>query len=269
MHIHLFVMADIGELTVLARRPDAVCTTTGFTGVEVYLIPELNAYLKIGRVDGLTDLKREAEVLKWLDGRSEVPRLVEYASDNEREALLISAIDGEPLSETLSRTDRIASAENLTERAAEALARLHSIPIHDCPFDARLEWRFARAKRNAEQHLLSESDEGFASEHAGKMPLDVYAELLERPPTDDDLVFTHGDPCMPNIIFRDYRFSGFIDLDGAGVADRYVDIAIFLGSVRHNTDLVFDIEAAFRRGYNIDELDARRLEFYTLMDHLY
>jgi len=262
-------MADFSELAALSLRPDAVRTTTGFTGVEVYFIPELSAYLKIGPVDKVSDLKREADVLRWLEGRTEVPRTINYASDSKHEALLISAIEGEPLSEILSTTRQVATAESLIERAAEALATLHSIPIGDCPLDTRLDWRFARAKRNAELHLLSESDEEFAAEHGGKFPLDVHSELVKRRPIVEDMVFTHGDPCMPNIIFHDGRYTGFIDLDGAGVADRYVDIAIFLGSARRNTDLAFDIEAAFRRGYNIEKLDVAKLEFYTLMDHLY
>jgi len=262
-------MASFSELAKLALFPEAVRTTTGFTGVEVHFIPERNAYLKIGPVGRVSDLKREADVLKWLEGRSEVPRSIDYASDGQNEALLISAVDGEPLSDILARTDQIASAESLIERAAEALATFHSIPIGDFPFDTRLDRRFARAKRNAELHLLSESDAEFAAEHGDKLPLDIYAELLERRPVKEDLVFTHGDPCMPNIVFRDGRYSGFVDLDGAGVADRYVDIAIFLGSAQRNTKPVFDIEAAFRRGYGIDELDDANLAFYTLMDDLY
>ena len=33
-----------------------------------------------------------------------------------------------------------------------------------------------------------------------------------------------GDYCLPNVIFDDWRFSGFIDLDNSGVGDRHVDL---------------------------------------------
>ena len=34
----------------------------------------------------------------------------------------------------------------------------------------------------------------------------------------------HGDYCLPNVILDDWRFSGFVDLDCAGVGDRHVDV---------------------------------------------
>lgn len=34
----------------------------------------------------------------------------------------------------------------------------------------------------------------------------------------------HGDYCLPNIILDDWRFSGFIDLDHAGLSDRHIDV---------------------------------------------
>lgn len=38
----------------------------------------------------------------------------------------------------------------------------------------------------------------------------------------------HGDYCLPNVILDDWRFSGFIDLDHAGLSDRHIDV--FWGS---------------------------------------
>ena len=34
----------------------------------------------------------------------------------------------------------------------------------------------------------------------------------------------HGDYCLPNVILDDWRFSGFIDLDHAGLSDRHIDV---------------------------------------------
>ena len=37
-------------------------------------------------------------------------------------------------------------------------------------------------------------------------------------------VLLHGDYCLPNIILDNWKFSGFIDLDCAGVGDRHIDL---------------------------------------------
>ena len=37
-------------------------------------------------------------------------------------------------------------------------------------------------------------------------------------------VLLHGDYCLPNIILNGWDFSGFIDLDCAGVGDRHIDL---------------------------------------------
>lgn len=34
----------------------------------------------------------------------------------------------------------------------------------------------------------------------------------------------HGDYCLPNVILDDWRFSGFIDFDHAGLSDRHIDV---------------------------------------------
>ena len=61
----------------------------------------------------------------------------------------------------------------------------------------------------------------FQPENAGREPVDIYQRLLETRPPVEDLVFTHGDYCLPNVILEDGRVRGFIDLGRAGVADRY------------------------------------------------
>ena len=50
----------------------------------------------------------------------------------------------------------------------------------------------------------------------------------------EDLVFVHGDYCLPNILLKDGRLSGLIDWGFAGIGDRYLDFAAAVGTIRRN-----------------------------------
>lgn len=247
-----------------------VSVTQGFSGVEVYHIPELSAYLKVGETGKVSNLARERDVLRWVDGKFQVPMVIGYEYYGASEALLISEISGMPGSEhisALSVTEETIIA--FARSAAAALRRLHELPVENCPFDMRLDARFERSRRSIELELLSETNSEFAAEHGGMTPRDVYNDLIARRPDSEDLVFTHGDPCMPNIIVKDGELAGFIDMDGAGVADRYVDIAIFFRSFHRNSRIPIDLEPVFLEGYGIDSLDPWKMEYYKTLDDLF
>lgn len=44
----------------------------------------------------------------------------------------------------------------------------------------------------------------------------------------------HGDFCLPNILLRDWRFSGYIDVGGGGVGDRHIDLFWGIWSLAYN-----------------------------------
>ena len=97
----------------------------------------------------------------------------------------------------------------------------------------------------------------------------------KRPKPVEELVFSHGDYCMPNIFIKNNKINGFIDLGRSGVADKYQDIALCYRSLKHNFDGSqggkvyenFNAESLF---IELDIVpDWEKIKYYILMDELF
>jgi aminoglycoside phosphotransferase len=75
------------------------------------------------------------------------------------------------------------------------------------------------------------------------MPENWLDSLLARAPDGDweevrsltpDIVFCHGDLCLPNLLVQGGRISGIIDWSLGGYADRRYDLAMVVWSTRYN-----------------------------------
>jgi aminoglycoside phosphotransferase len=157
--------------------------------------------------------------------------------------------------------------KSFVEMVAAQIRKLHDIPIHDCDLDQRLETKFKKAEENILGGFVLESD--FDVENLGRTAAQVFDELIAAGPSSEDLVFTHGDLCLPNIIIRENKVAGFIDFERGGVADRYQDLALFLRSFQFNTVTGMDVRPALCRGYGIADLDQEKLDFYRKLDELF
>src|ERR1700681_345712 len=99
---------------------------------------------------------------------------------------------------------------------AHGLLQIHSLPIDDCPFDQKLAVKIEAARVRVENGLVDETD--FDAKRLGRSAQDLYSEVLQCRPTEEDLVFTHGDYCLPNVIIANDAVSGFVDWGRAGIA---------------------------------------------------
>jgi aminoglycoside phosphotransferase len=168
-----------------------------------------NFFLKISK-----NLEKECERLKWLKGRLPAPRVIDFITIDNKDALLLSAIEGVNLSVLSKKWP----AEKIVAKLAQALQKFHSIEITDCPFGT----------------------------------------------FDAKNVLIHGDACLPNFIFKDDNFSGYIDLGDMEIGDPEIDLAAAIWSLQYNLGSGYGLN--FLRSYGIknatEELvDKLRLQY--------
>jgi aminoglycoside phosphotransferase len=86
--------------------------------------------------------------------------------------------------------------------------------------------------------------------------------FLQMMPRSEDLVVSHGDYCLPNVLIEEGRATGFVDLGELGVADRWWDLSVASWSITWNLGAGY--EALFLEAYGA-ELDDERRQFHRLL----
>lgn len=91
----------------------------------------------------------------------------------------------------------------------------------------------------------------------------------------EELVFSHGDFCLPNVFFDGGTVSGFIDLGNCGIADKYQDVALCYRSLKHNLNgkygrnVLTDVKAEQLFEELELEPDWEKIRYFNLMDELF
>lgn len=209
----------------------------------------------------VTTLQQERERLRWFQGRVPVPQVVGYEVTPEHEYLAMTRLPGIPLSDP----DATLHPERVVTLLARALRELHALPIRECPFRMTLDVTLRLAREQVQAGNVDESD--FDEERVGRTATSVFNELVRTRPAAEDLVVTHGDPCLPNMILNGGLIEGLIDVGRAGIADRHADVALAWRSTRSNLgaewgELLLD-------GYGRDLIDPEKIRYYCLLDELF
>jgi len=221
-----------------------------------------SVYLKTQSATAPYSFAHEAEILQWLQGKLPVPEVLEYTCCREHEYLVLSEISGQNCIDAMESLEY----SQIVFLLATGLRAIHAVDISACPFDERIDEKLKKARYNVEHNLVDEDD--FDAERRGIMTSSEVLQLLEssRPP-ENNLVFTHGDYCLPNVIIQDGEINGFIDLGRAGIGDRYNDLAIVSRSIRDNLGTQY--ERLFFEYYGIERVDEGKTAYYRLMDELF
>ncbi|MGH6854837.1 MAG: APH(3') family aminoglycoside O-phosphotransferase [Aestuariivirga sp.] len=246
----------IGGYTWLAAKD-------GLSGADVF---ELQAegrprlFVKTEKCGLFNEVADEAGRLAWLSSTGmPCPDVLAYLTDQDRSWLVMTAIAGEDLGSTPALPPAA-----VVEIAAGALAKLHRINPASCPFDHSASKRVEIARARMAAGLVDEDD--FDEARQGRSAAELFDILLREVPDHEDLVVTHGDACLSNLMAEHGMFTGFIDIGRLGVADRHQDLALIARDIATNFGTHW-VEPFFRRyGYTADPA---KLAFFQLMDEFF
>lgn len=172
-------------------------------------------------------LEREAAMTRYFHEKGLGAQVMAYES-LEEDWLLTRRVPGEDCLDRMYLRD----PKRLCDLTAQLLRQLHEADCAGCPVSDRTTEYLAYARYNYETGHYDKSlfpdNWGYASAQEAWQVLEEGGKELKA----DTLL--HGDYCLPNIILRDWKLSGFIDLDSAGVGDRHVDLFWGVWSLQFN-----------------------------------
>lgn len=242
-----------------AARWEAV--TLGESGAQVWR--STRHVVKVQSLGGpsATTLQQERERLRWLSGRLPVPGVLGYERTATHEYLAMTRLKGIPMSDP----DALLHPERMVGLLARALRELHALPVRDCPFNATLNVTLHHARERVAAGLVDEGD--FDEARQGRSAVSLFNELARTRPTHEDLVVTHGDPCLPNLIVSGEYVEGLVDVGRLGIADRHADVALAYRSAKRNMN--GDYGEQFLDAYGRELVDLDKIAYYMLLDELF
>ena len=214
----------------------------------------------------------EYHVMEWLQNKLPVPMVLGFEKDEERNYLLMTKVSGE-----MSCSEKyMEKPEQLVSQLAEGIKMLWEMDMCHCPFICNLDKKLEMAKYNVYKNLVDidnvESDtfgvNGFGSPK-------ILLNWLIRNKPDEELVFSHGDFCLPNIFLTDEKVSGYIDLGKTGIADKLQDISLCYRSLLHNFDGKYTGKKyqGFKAEVLFEKLGIEpnwdKIRYYILLDELF
>ncbi len=252
---------------IIGSRPFEI-DTIGMSSSQVICFEDM--VLKIDNQNDEADL--EVKLMTWLADKLPVPKILCLEKENDKSFLLMSRVEG-----LMSCDENIIENPNLLVKIlAEGLNMLWHVDISNCPYSNSLERKLELAEYNIRNNIcdLDNVEPETFGKNGFKNPDELLKWLKENKPSED-LVFSHGDFCLPNVFINDNKISGFIDLGRSGIADRYQDIALCYRSLSHNYSGTYGgkVYKDFDPNILFEELkigpDWEKIKYYILLDELF
>ncbi|MFD8458581.1 APH(3'') family aminoglycoside O-phosphotransferase [Streptomyces antimycoticus] len=245
--------------------------TAGESGAAVFRSDDGSRYAKCVPARQMASLEAERDRVAWLHAQGAPgAQVLDWRITDAGACLVTSTVEGVP-------ADRVPAAtlHAAWEPIADAVRRLHDLPLQSCPFSRDLRQTFATAREVVARGAVN--PEFLPVEQQDTPPEELLARLA--PQVEGHLaqeaaeaVVCHGDLCLPNIVLdpTTWTVAGFIDLGRLGRADPYADLALLLATAREtwaDDRQADDAEEMFARRYGA-ALDRDRERFYLHLDPL-
>lgn len=190
---------------------------------RVFFLGDTGLYLKKAPRGSL---EKEAKMTSYFYKIGLSVEVCAYLSEEE-DWLLTAAADGEDATSPAY----LANGRRLAVTIGEALRALHERETVGCPVPDRTGDYLRTVEENAARGVF---DPSYLPEGIALSPAEALATVRDAAPALTSRVLLHGDYCLPNILLRAGRVTGFIDLGGAGVGDRHIDLFWGAWTLRFN-----------------------------------
>ena len=150
------------------------------------------------------------------------PQVIAFESDDDKDYLLTSAIQGE---DGISG-EHLSNPEKLADFYERSLRKIHALPTEKCPFQRRMDEMINEAIENAGTVI----DADIIPEGTTKAIESLHE--LKHLAVNDTVI--HGDYCLPNIIMDNFQLKEFVDLGSGGVGGRHWDLFWGIWALKNN-----------------------------------
>ena len=242
--------------------------TVGLSMSSVLIYPEY--VLKISPSG--EESSDEAAMMRWLQGKLPVPKVIEFISQGGKDYLLMEHLTGE----MSCSPGMLRDPEKLVSLLASSLKMWWAVNPEGCPVDQSLDRKLQIAEKNVLSGYASTEDAqpDTYGPNSYSSPRHLLEWLKENKPEEDPTV-THGDFCLPNLFFSGDTLTGFLDLSRSGISDKWQDIALCWRSLKDNlhgryaSDPIDEhYEDLLFKYLEIDK-DEEKLRYYILLDELF
>ena len=238
--------SDISEFIRGAKIYDSSCSPEA----RVYYVDKDDGYYI--KNAPFSTLKKEAIMTDYFHKKGVGARVVNYVS-YESDWLITEKVIGEDFTHEMY----LSEPKRLCDTLAMKLRELHETNFDDCPIPNHTKNYVSMVEENFKTGNYDKSH--FPDSFGYSSAKEAYAVFEDGKGALKCDTLLHGDYCLPNVIFDNWKFSGFIDVGNGGVGDRHVDI--FWGSWTLWFNLKTDIyKGRFLDAYGKDKADKEILK---------